>query len=94
MTIRATPVNICFDLLKGVLNTYDHVLYGADRKIREFEDLIWNLINDPASLNVHVGWSGNWLADAAATAVNEGAEVTRVVNISQFHTQIYPFVVE
>ena len=78
LVIKAMPINNCFDLFKGVVNTYEHVLYDADHKIRDFENLIWNLINNPASLNVHVGWSGNWFADTAATAVNDGAEVTGV----------------
>jgi hypothetical protein len=83
LAIRPMPINSCFDLLKQVLNTYDHVIYGADRKIREFEDLVWTLINDPASLNVHVGWSGNVFADAAATVVNDGAQVTGVDEVIQ-----------
>lgn len=76
LQIIATPTHNCFDQFRGVLDTYEHDLYSADKTLRDLEHVLWQAINKPDELGVHVDWSGNPFADAAGDVVNWGAEHT------------------
>lgn len=72
--VRHTAPAGCFGAFSSFMDTYEHDLYQGDKKLREFEDVVWRAINNPDSFRVHVGWSGNPLADGAADIVNAGAD--------------------